>query len=118
MSTTDKIKEELLEFYAKKEEQDRKIIEEIKGKIKSIFNEEQAEFLCDMFVQVYTLSSDSDELHQSIIYMTSYVDAFYESLVVQKKVITEEEFKPLVQEAYQRAIDDVKQATEEAMKQR
>lgn len=116
MSDNQKLKDELLEFYSKKEEQDKKIIDEMKSKIKAIFPEEQAEFMIDMFIQVFVLSTDMDELHQGLIHMTSYVDAFYQALVVDKQLLTEEEFKPLVQKAYQTAIDDVKEATEQALR--
>lgn len=118
MSDAKAISQEIEDMYEQKEKQDKTIIDAVVAKISELFPDpKQAAFLSDLFGQIFSLSTDLDEVNQGLIFTSSYIDAFYKLLVVERQLISEEEFKAYAQESYDKSIQDLERLQEEFQKE-
>lgn len=100
--------EQLEELFKQEHERDLSIIQQVGEDLKQIFTDEkQFEVVFDIYQKVYKNNNDIQELNHGNIFLNSYIDAFYEYLVGEGKLISEEDFRNAASSAYHKSLDTI-----------
>ena len=91
-------------------EEQEKYINEVLNKLETIFPDQaQRIFIGDMFIQLYKLSVDMDDLNQNAIYQSSFIDALHKGVVGEDKVMSEEDFNKTALDSYNKSLEVIQE---------
>lgn len=106
---------ELLDIFEKRQKQQEQVLASVQQIIETSFPESsQNEIIFDMYAQLFKVSNELQELNHAHIFLSSYFESFHHHLVGEGKLITEEEFRGVAQQAYEGAIEQVEKVMETA----
>lgn len=90
------------------------IIAQVVEDLKDAFPDpKQHAVVSDIYTQVFNITGSMEELNHQGIFLSSYIDAFYEYLVGENKLITEEQFRTAAQAAYESSLEEVVKARQQ-----